>query len=140
MKTTTIKATWKNQWQNFYDGTFAKLWDNEYISQDEILTTLEILKDADQNIDEILEKFVEMRKIFPDLTQVAHGIHQLLSYNDEFHPLQFSIEIAENIQFCLEPMADTSDELLVRCKVEAEDDFLLFEMDEHDTDELRIII
>jgi len=96
---TTVKTDWKKKWQDFYDCAFSELWDNSEVSQAKILTRLQMLKNTDEIIDEILEKFDEMGKILPDMTQVAHVLHQFLDFKDNYRSLSFEISIDENTLF-----------------------------------------
>ncbi|MGG0590519.1 hypothetical protein ABEY80_11805 [Priestia megaterium] len=136
--TNTIK-TWKKEWKEFHNEALDKTWSNKELSPEKIKSRLKMFNHANENIDKIFTKLNEMETVFDKLAESVNVLHKLLhGENYEFQSLDFQITIDEHIQISFKPLDDTSDTMVVECKVDFENDCLLFSIDEHDPQMLEI--
>jgi len=138
--TSTIE-TWKGKWNEFYNGAFEKTQHNNELSPEEIENRIKMLNHANEHVDKILTKLNGMETVFDKLAESANALHRFLyggKYSYEYQSLHFHITIDEHIQIYFEPFEDTDATMVVECKVEFENDYLLFSIDEHDPQKLEI--
>lgn len=140
MTVTTIKSLkkqWIMDWLCFYSNELEKTLDTE-LSPKEIDFRVDILEFTNDNAVEIISKLDELRMVLPHMAEVANVLHNSLDDDYEYRPLGFIVTINEHIQIRLDPDGDPGAELLIECKVEREDGYLSFVVDEHDHEELKI--
>lgn len=136
--TSTIE-TWKGEWKKFYNGAFEETQNNNELSPEEIKNRLKMLNHANENIDKIFNKLNEMETVFDKLSESTNELHKFLyGENYEFQSLAFHITVDEHIQINFEPFEETDATMVVECKVEFENDYLSFFIDEHDPQKLEI--
>jgi len=139
--TTSIIEIWKEKWKELHNEALEKTWSNKELSPEEIKNRLKMLNHANEHVDKILTKLNEMETVFDKLSESAHVLHQFLANDDydyQYESLHFEITIDEHIQIYFEPFEDTDATMAVKCKVEFENDYLLFVIDEDDPKELEI--
>ncbi|USL31374.1 hypothetical protein [Priestia megaterium] len=139
--TTSIIETWKEEWKEFHNEALRKTWSNKELSPEEIKNRLKMLNHANKHVDKILTKLNEMETVFDKLAESANALHRFLyggKYSYEYQSLHFHITIDEHIQIYFEPFEDTDATMVVECKVEFENDYLLFSIDEHAPHKLEI--
>ena len=138
--TTTIN-TWEKEWQAFYNEALEKTWSNKELAPEGIKNRLQMLDYTNEHLGKILTKLNEMETVFDKLAESANALHRFLygdKYSYEYQSLHFHITIDEHIQIYFEPFEDTDATMAVECKVEFENDYLLFVIDEDDPKELEI--
>ncbi|MEH7031542.1 hypothetical protein V7054_05110 [Priestia megaterium] len=139
--TTIIQETWKKSWETFYTEALGETQNNEELTSEQIENRIKMLNHANENIDKIFTKLNEMETVFDKLAESANALHRFLyggKYSYEYQSLHFHITIDEYIQIYFEPFEDTDATMVVECKVEFENDYLLFSIDEHDPQKLEI--
>lgn len=139
MTTTTIN-TWKELWNEFYNGVSQKEWNKEKLSVKDN-NFLKMLDYTNEHIDEIFSKLDELRMMLPHMAEVIHVLHNSMTndnYDFEYRSLGFEITINEHIQICVEPQEETDAVTEIECKVEFENERLSFMIDEHDHEELQV--